>query len=124
MFEKATRLKLRFNYRGVHTAEDLWDFQLKDLDQYFKLLILARRAIAGESLLKKDGGGNELLDLKIAIVRHVVQTRLKEQEASNSRAAKAALKQKLLGVIEQQQDKALHKTSIKDLQKMVDDLDV
>lgn len=71
MFEKATRLKLRFPYKGACTVEDLWDLSVTALDSVYKALRNAQKEMDGESLLseKKE---NLTLALQVDIVKHIV----------------------------------------------------
>jgi hypothetical protein len=122
MFEKATRLKLRFTHKGLCTVEDLWDIPLESLDRIFKDLNIKLKAQKEESLLETRSKEDEILDLKISIVKHIVEVRLSEQKARTDLAAKSAKKQKLLGIIAEKQDNALRDMSVDELTKLVDDL--
>jgi hypothetical protein len=122
MFEKATRLKLRFNHKGLCTVEDLWDIPLESLDRMFKDLNIKLKAQKEESLLETRSKEDEITDLKIAIVKHIVEVRLSEQKARKDLAAKSDKKQKLLGIIAEKQDNALRDLSVDELTKLVDDL--
>jgi hypothetical protein len=122
MFEKAVRLKLRFTHKGLCTVEDLWDIPLESLDRIFKDLNTNLKAQKEESLLETRSKEDEILDLKIAIVKHIVEVRLSEQKARTDLAAKSAKKEKLLGIIAEKQDSALRDMSIDELTKLVDEL--
>lgn len=122
MFEKASRVKLRYGYRGTCTVEDLWDVPLKDLDSIFKVLNVAFKTQKEESLLDKKTKENETLALSIGIVKHVVEVRLREREERESRMARAEKKQKLLAIIAEKQDDDLKGLSVEDLTKLVEDL--
>lgn len=122
MFEKAVRLKLRFNHKGLCTVEDLWDIPLESLDRIFKELNIKLKAQKEESLLETRSKEDEIVDLKISIVKHIVEVRLSEQKARKDLAAKLAKKQKLLGIIAEKQDDALRDLSVDELTKLVDDL--
>ena len=122
MFEKAVRLKLRFNHKGLCTVEDLWDIPLESLDRIFKELNTKLKTQKEESLLENRSKEDEILDLKISIVKHIVEVRLSEQKARTDLAAKSAKKQKLLGIIAEKQDTELRDLSVDELTKLVDDL--
>jgi hypothetical protein len=122
MFEKASRLKLRFNYRGLASVEDLWDLPLTALDAIFKTLNAAMKAQKEESLLETKSQADEILDLQISIVKHIVEVRLAEQKARQDEAANAARKQKILGIIADKQDAALQSLPIEELTKLVNGL--
>jgi hypothetical protein len=122
MFEKAVRLKLRFTHKGLCTVEDLWDIPLESLDRIFKELNTNLKAQKEESLLATRSKEDEILDLKISIVKHIVEVRLSEQKARKDLAAKLAKKQNLLGIIAEKQDNALRDMSVDDLTKLVDEL--
>jgi len=122
MFEKATRLKLRFNHKGLCSVEDLWDLSLKALDAIFKELNAQIKTQKEESLLEIKSQEDEILDLKISLVKHIVGIRLQEQKDRRDVAAKSERKQKLLGVIAEKQDAALRDMSVDELTKLVNEM--
>ena len=97
MFEKASRLQLRFHHRGLCSVEDLWVLPLEDLDHIFKALNAERKAQTEESLLDVRSPEDEITDLRIAIVKHIVKVRLEEQKAREELAERAAEKRKTIG---------------------------
>jgi len=122
MFEKASRLKVRFNYKGLCTVEDLWDLPLTSLDYMFKLLNSAMKTQKEESLLETKSTEEEVLDLKIAIIRYVVEKRKEENKAKLNKANILKEKKKILEIIAKKQDGALEDLDIVALQKRYDEL--
>lgn len=122
MFEKATRLKLRFPFRGQCSTEDLWDLGVRQLDEIYKALNGQLKAQQGDSLLDEKSDANETLELQINIVKHIVSVKLAEAEARENAAVRAAKKQKLLAKIEAKQDAALDDMSIEELQGLAAEL--
>jgi hypothetical protein len=122
MFEKASRLKLRFEYKGNSTTEDLWDIPLTELDTMFGELRKLQQATDGESLLKEKKGLTDILLLKISIIKHVVLTRLQELQTRKDEFDKKARKKRLLHIIADKQDASLQEKSIEELTKLVEDL--
>ena len=123
MFEKASRLKLRFNYKGVCTVEDLWDLKVEELDSLFKTLNAKAKVENEESLLTTKTTATTELDLQIEIIKHIVSEKLAEEEARKNAREKREKKKKIMELIATKQDSALAEKSVGDLKKMLDDLD-
>ena len=123
IFEYATRNKVRFSFRGLISVEDLWDLSLTILDSIYKELNKQSKQSEEESLLNIKTQEDELLNVQIEIVKHIVSVKLVEKEAREKASAKKAQKQKIMSIIAAKQDEALQNSSIDDLQKMLDELD-
>lgn len=123
IFEYATRNKVRFSFRGLISVEDLWDLSLTNLDSIYKELNKQSKQSEEESLLNIKTQEDELLNVQIEIVKHIVSVKLVEKEAREKASAKRAQKQKIMSIIAAKQDEALQNSSIDELQKMLDELD-
>jgi hypothetical protein len=117
MFEKASRLRLRFQYKGLISTEDLWDLKLESLDEIYKNLNKQLQETESESLLSRKSDNLEPLRLKIEIVKHVFTTRLQEIESKQNQIANAQHKQKLMEALENKQQEKLLNMSEEDLKK-------
>jgi len=123
MFERASHIKLRFECKGLCTVEELWDLPLPTLDNLYKKLNKKIKEIEGDSLLKiKDDGKDDILELKISIIKHIVKVRLEEAQYREDALTKTRKKQKLMEIISLKQDAQLYDMSIEDLNKLVEDL--
>lgn len=118
VFEQAARMKVRFNHKGVCSVEDLWDMPLSALDAIFKALNQEAKAQSEESLLAVKTATSTELDLKLAIVKHVVKTRLEERAAYEQAKANADRKNTILGIIAEKQNESLKNMSIDELKKL------
>lgn len=119
IFESATRNKYRFPFRGIITVEDLWDLTPEQLDSIFKTLNSQKKKSNEESLLAVSGEEDIQLNNMIEIVKHVVTVKLTEAEARNKAAEKREQKQKILAILNEKQDAALHDKSVEELQAML-----
>ena len=122
IFEYATRNKVRFNYRGLISAEDLWDLSVTELDKIYKDLNKLVKQSQEESLLVIKTEVDEKLEVMIAIVKHIVEVKLAEQSAKEKAVAKKEQRQKILSIMAKKQDESLENASMEELQKMLDDL--
>lgn len=118
IFEQATRMKVRFSHKGICSVEDLWDMPLSAIDAIFKALNQEAKAQSEESLLETKTAANAELDLKLAIVKHVVKTRLEEKAAFEQAKANASRKNTILGIIAEKQNESLKNMSIDELKKL------
>lgn len=121
IFEKASRMKIRFNYRGVITTEDLWDLDVKALDYIYKQLMITKKESETESLLEEKKT-NPILEVQIEIVKHIFEVKVEERKAAELRAENAAKKQKILAIIARKQDAELESKSAEELEKLIADL--
>lgn len=122
IFEYATRNKVRFSFKGLISVEDLWDLSLTNLNSIYKELNKQSKQSEEESLLNIKTQEDELLNVQIALVKHIVSVKLAEKEAREKTSAKKAQKQKIMSIIAAKKDEELQNSSIDDLQKMLDEL--
>lgn len=122
MFEVAVRNKVRFPYRGMISVEDLWDLPVTALDSVFKTLNSQVKQAKEESLLNTKSKADEALELQIEIVKYIVTVKLAEKDEKEKTAAKKQLKQKILQIKADRQDKALVEATDEELQKMLEGL--
>lgn len=122
MFEIATRIKMRFPFRGMVSVEDLWDLSVRDLDSIFKTLNAQVKKSQEESLLATKTKEDETLSIQIEIVKHIVKTKLDEAETAKQSKELKEKKQKIMEIIAAKQDESLHNASVEELQAMLDNL--
>lgn len=127
MFEKATRLKLRFNtVRGIVNVEDLWDLPLTgqvSLDELAVRLHNELRESAGQvSFVSPSSSDDSLLQLKFDVVKHILDVRVSERDARKVEADRASQKQKLLGILARKQDAELEGKTTEELSAMIQGL--
>lgn len=128
MFEKASRLKLRFETnQGTLTTEDLWDLPLShdrktNLDDIAKGLHKQLQDSETASFVVKATQKNETLQLKFDIVKHVIDVRLAENEAAALIRANKEKKQRILALIDQKENEKLAGTSLEELRAMANSL--
>jgi uncharacterized protein YfeS len=122
IFEVASRMKIRFAYRGMITVEDLWDLSVQELDRIFQKLNKALKESKEESLLSPQAKEDSELAIAVAIVRHIVEVKLAEAAIALAAVERKAKKQKILAILADKQDDSLRNMSQEDLTKMLEDL--
>lgn len=123
MFEVATREKMRFPFKGMISAEDLWDLSVQNLDKVFKTLNSQRKEAQEESLLNVKSSEDEVLDTQIEIVKYIVGVKLEEQAARAKAAENREKKQKIMALMAKKDDEAMENMSKEELQKLLDELE-
>jgi hypothetical protein len=124
MFEKATRLKLRFDTpRGFLMTEDLWDLPLQttrqngvSLDQIAIALNQQLKEAETVSFVDESPRANDRLQLAFDLVKHVIDVKKAENAAAAIERDRAATKQRILEIIAKKQDSKLEESSIEELQ--------
>lgn len=122
VFEIAVREKYRFPYKGLVSIEDMWDLPVTELDKVFKELNKQVKTAQEESLLETKTKEDEILENKIAIVRHIVSIKQKELKDKMMERQRKAQKQRIMEIMADKEDEALKGKSLDELQKMLDEL--
>ena len=124
MFEKASKLKLRFNYKGLVGVEDLWDISLTDLNNIAKGVNRELKEVAGEedfiSTSTASSKAREVLQLRLDILKHIIAVKIEQRDALKASKEKAEQKQKIMEIISKKQDAALENKSIEELKALLD----
>jgi hypothetical protein len=124
IFEKASRQKTRFSSsRGNLNTEDLWDLPVGELDGIFKSMNAELRTKSEESLL---GDQNDMvaseLEMRVAIIRHIVHVKLVDAAAAEQEVARGQKKARIMAILADKQDEGLVAMSEEELSEMLEDL--
>ena len=122
MFEVATRNQFRFPYKGMINSEDLWQLSPRELDTIFKSLNSQLKQIKEESLLEVKSMEDQILDIKIEIVKYIFNVKQEEEQLRLMERENKEKKQMLMRVLKSKQDQDLLDKSAEDIQKMIDEL--
>lgn len=119
MFELATRYKFRFPFKGMVSVEDLWDLSVENLDTVFKCINAEMKKTKEESLLSTKSKDDEVLEMKIKIVKYIVEVKQKEKEEREKMFLNKERNQKIMSIIAAKQDEELQNMSVEELQKLL-----
>jgi hypothetical protein len=125
MFEKASRMKLRFETaKGMLTVEDLWDIPLLSanglsLDNIAIKLDRQLKDTMNVSFVKKEQTSNSIDQLRFDIVRHIIAVRLDEQEKAKSAAELRERVQRLLQLLDRKRTEADEKMSEDEIKELL-----
>jgi len=129
MFEKAAKLKLRFDTTsGPLSVEDIWDLPLTstkgkaNLDDIARGLHKQLKSGDDVSFVVPTRKSDETIQLKFDLVKHVIDARLAENQAALLEKERADKKQRIMGIIAAKQDETLQGMSLDDLKKLMSEL--
>lgn len=127
MFEKASRLKLRFECAaGSLSVEDLWDLPLTSnrgvsLDT-IAIGLHGKMKTETVSFVRDEAADDPVLTLKFEIVKHIIAVRKEENRKALDAKVRADQKQKILGILARKEDEALEGRSADELRALLADL--
>jgi len=121
-FEVAIRAKMRFQFKGLISVEDLFDLSVENLDTIFKGLNSQLKQVKEESLLNARTKQDEEIDIKIEIIKYIVKVKLEEESLRLKAKDQKEKKQKIMGILSVKQDTDLQNKSVEELQNMLNEL--
>lgn len=129
IFEVATKTGLRFNTPvGNISVEDAWNLPLTSakgvsLDSVAKSVNKELKTLDEESFVTPSTNtGRSTLELKLTILKHIIEVRLEERKSAELKTANQAKKKRILEILSEKQDKALYEKDAAELEKMLDEL--
>ena len=124
IFEVANRNMYRFPFKGMSNVEDMWQISVKELDSVFKVLNSQLKQVKEESLLVVKTQQDQELDIKIAIIKHIVKVKQEEAEKQLQAKSLKEQKQKLMEIYASKKDEETLKKSPEEIKAMIDALDI
>lgn len=122
MFDKATRLKLRFeSNKGLLSVEQVWDLSLTALNEMAKSL--SRQVKAAETdeedFIGTKSAVDSELQLRFDVVKHIIGVKLKERDDSKDAAERKANNQVILELIQRKKQQELEGKSVEELEALL-----
>lgn len=123
MFDKATRMKLRFTTdRGFLSVEDIWDLNLSQLNNLAKSLRKKLKESEEEDFLNTKSESDATEKLRFDIVLNVLEIKKMEKAEKEQATELKAKREKLMGLIAEKQDAALRDKPVEELLKELEAL--
>lgn len=120
IFEYAAMNRLRFQYKGSITTEDLYSLPVKALDEIYQSLAAELAAKQGaKSLMAKQDKDTEQLTIKMKIVEYIYGQKIAQTEAAKRAAAQKQQDQVILDLIAKKEQQALEGKSVEELRAML-----
>lgn len=123
MFERASKIKLRFPYKGLIMVEDLWDLPSRDLDAIYRAASKELKSMQEDSLMEKKPAGGSVLELQIGIIKHIYAVKQEDAEKQEKALVRKEQIRQLDDIIAQKENTALSEKSLDDLKKMRDEME-
>ncbi|WPJ72218.1 hypothetical protein DEEACLCL_00201 [Salmonella phage CRW-SP2] len=122
MFDKATRLKLRFDTnKGLLSVEQVWDLSLTTLNELAKGLNrqLKAAAVDEEDFIGENNSIDSQLQLRFDIVKSIIGVKLKERDDTATAAERKANNQAIMELIQRKKQQELEGKSIDELEALL-----
>ncbi len=118
IFEKATKLKLRFTTgKGEASIEDLWDLSLQALDTIAKAVNKQLKDETEESFIERKSTKSAILELKLDVLKKVIEVKQEEAKARKERSEKASRADFMRNLLEKKRMDKLEALSEEDIEK-------
>lgn len=121
IFRDATRLKLRFPYKGLISTEDLWDLDENQLDSIYRELSANQRELVGDGLINSTSTESDTLALQMKVIEEVFGYKRMVAEDARNASAKKAKRQKVLAALAAKKDEELMNKSVEELEAMLEE---
>ena len=122
IFERASRLGLTHQHKGMLNTDDLWNLSLISLDTLAKNYHAQIKQQEEVSFISETKNTDTIAQLSLDIVKHIIDSKLSDKKASASEAAKQVERTKLLSALESKENDARSNMSKEELLVALDAL--
>lgn len=120
MFILATRKKFRFeSTKGQLQLEDIFDLSLTALDNIAVSLDEKIQQLGRKTFIDKRTSSTTELEIKLEIIKYVIETKQKEEEERKVKQAKTEQKEFLKTLREKKQIQQFEGLSLEDIEKQL-----
>ena len=105
-YKQPLQQRQRFPFKGQITTEDLWALPLTSLDSIYKALNAKVTQSKEDSLLTATSKGDATLELQIAIIKDVVNTKLEAKKLAEEQAQLRSEKAKIMAAMADKKEEA------------------
>lgn len=121
IFEYAAVNRLRFQYKGQISTEDLYSLPVKALDEIYQSLAAELAAKQGTKSLiaKQQDKSADQLAIKMKIVEHIYNQKIAQAEAAKQAVQQKQKNQVIMDLIAKKQMESLEGKSVEELQAML-----
>lgn len=123
IFEMATRERFRFPYKGMATVEDLWAVSITGLDSIYKTLSKELKQSREESLLNTKTAQDKEVEIKIEIVKHIVEVKMAEKNARLQAKEKKEQREKIMEILADKENESLKNKTPEQLKAMLAEME-
>jgi len=121
IYKFAAKHKITFSTaKGNLNVSDLFDLKVEELDKIYSNLKKVEENKNKFTLLEKKNDSDSIAEVKIAILKDIVEDKLAAKEAAEKAATTRAKNQKILELIAKKKDQELEGKSIEELEKMLE----
>lgn len=131
IFEYAARHKIRFaSPRGELSVEQLWDIPLRSKDDFnlntvAKATNKALKDATEESFVETNRTALHVrLEVALDLVKHVIETKINDEETAKKRADNKLEREKLLAILAEKQAGKLSALTEEEVKKRIEALEV
>lgn len=121
IYAQALKKKIRFEYKGLLSTEDLFDLSFEELDILYKKLGEKLKTLSGDSLLADENPEISEIKLQMVLVKNVFDIKDADRKACEAKIAKSEKNQAILKVINDKKNAELYDKSIDELENMLND---
>ena len=120
MFELATRMKFRWNFKGQLSVEDLWDLSPTELNTLYRQLSASLKDTEDDSLIASPNAADVITAQKRDIVKHIFMTKKADAEAREAAIKSRQNRERIAEIIAKKKGEALESLSVEELEKMLE----